>query len=224
MIETTLVKKAQKNNRASGNWSSLIPSFGQVITIAGTQLPNEVGPNKTIDASVKIQDNAADILPTDPNACNLSSFTGGAGLSIRAELLVNGNRVNTATRCVPGGGGTKTLPLSWTTPGPSTKTSYNVTYNIYGAGSGNKITSKSETVTVTSAAPSQAKPGSSGQPSTSSGSLINLGGLGKDVQNAASSGGSIGFILDHPVESAAIGIGGAIVLSTLTNTLASRVP
>lgn len=137
------------------------------IVASGEQLSNSAKPNQPINASINIENNASLVLP-GPNSCNLSSLTGGSGLSVKVAFVVNGNVVSSESHCVPGGGGVKTFTLSWDTPNVTSATTYQVEWRVSYAGTGDRITTVNRTVTVRPTAPAQPQPGQSGQPPTAS--------------------------------------------------------
>jgi len=118
-----------------------------IIQYNGTGLPGETKPGSSIDAAIYLQNNARTILPTDPNSCN--NFSLSNGLKVKVDLYVNGNLHDTRTNCITGGGGKKTYPFSYDMPSSASGT-YNFEYDIYFAGTGKKIMSKSVSVNISS--------------------------------------------------------------------------
>ena len=129
------------------------------ISLGNPRIPNRAEPNTNIDASITVTNNNLWIDPiTSPNGCDPGRlFTGGS--HVRVELLVNGTRVDQATDCVPGAGGSIEFPLTWTTPPAESDITKSVTYRAIGADNGDQFTDYSTSVTVTGSAPEQGSGG-----------------------------------------------------------------
>jgi len=114
-----------------------------LVSIKTTSLPDFVRVGDIVEIEVDVKNNAAVILPTDPDHCITSVAVGGYSLTVEAST---GSTTAQATRCVRGGAGVDTFILS---VGPIEQSgTLPITVSVRGAESEKPLGSKQRAVDV----------------------------------------------------------------------------
>lgn len=202
-----------------------------LVKIEDTSITNQVKPDGTVSVSFKIANNGHFVNPTDVDYCIAPNLHGGYRLHVTAHTE-SGSKVFDQTICVAEHSTSKTKSFQFSAPHQTGR--HTVSITVAGSGSG---VESSDSPMKLSYQVKQTAPSGSAQ-TCPKGYVLQNGkcvpkstnrrpgiNLGRRITTQNGTGINLGaYVLQHPVESAAIGIGGAIVLSSVSKSIGNNLP